>query len=69
MNISEAARRMRFAGIFLIAVCALTEYLGAWLGALVPTPNGVELLYLIVIPGTVLWLAGWIFQGFTINAR
>ncbi len=68
MNISEAARRMCRAGLVLILVCAFTVYLRLWVTAALPLPNGVQLTLLVVIPGTVLWLAGWILQGFSTNA-
>jgi hypothetical protein len=75
MNVIEGARRLRVAGRWLVFIpvggfalflcLSLVSSLfriGAW--------DGMELfrlfvlLLITVVPGTVLWLAGWFLEGF-----
>jgi hypothetical protein len=64
MNITEGARRMRSGGIVLFLLSIGTAYLGLWAVPVLHYANCVELLFAIMIPGALLWLAGWILQGF-----
>ena len=59
MNVSEGAKRMRRAGAALF----LFSLLAAYAGALVSPDHPMNAL-IIVIPGALLSLAGWIVEGF-----
>jgi positive regulator of sigma E activity len=64
MNVSEGTKRMlRAAGVVFI-VCLITAYLGMAAASGLPGINSVELLFLIVLPATLLLLAAWIVKGF-----
>jgi hypothetical protein len=60
MNVPEGARRMRRGGVFLLLSSLLAAYAGAWV-----SPDHSMNALLIVIPGALLWLAGWILEGFS----
>ena len=50
---------MRRGGVFLLLSSLLAAYAGAWV-----SPGHAIIALLIVIPGALLWLAGWIVEGF-----
>lgn len=72
MNVLEGARRMKRAGLFLVMIPWIVLLL-VWAIALIVAllhknpaelnPFGGIFLYL-AIPGGMLWLAGWIVEGF-----
>lgn len=64
MNVSEGAKRMRRAGVALFLLSLLSAYAGAWL-----SPDHPMNALIIVIPGALLWLAGWIVEGFSSEIR
>lgn len=73
MNVHEGARRMRRAGVALALIpicwCALImclqliamrhNGLGAVAGGL-----GLAEIFVLAMPGILLWIAGWIVEGF-----
>jgi hypothetical protein len=70
MNINEGARRMRKAGRWLIVLPLVLLTIVSVVGCFVVRYNPRFALGLIpisiplLIPGVVLWLAGWIVEGF-----
>ena len=72
MNIPEGAYRMRIAGRWLTSVPLLAFVLiNLWdiLPALLHKPNlqvefGLFETILLALPGGILWLSGWILEGF-----
>jgi hypothetical protein len=76
MNVAEGARRMRRAGQWLVivplAVLALLICVAAVWALIRPdlrSPFGLVPIFIpLVIPGGVLWLAGWIVEGFAKDA-
>jgi hypothetical protein len=64
MNMAEGARRMRLAALPLFILCLGAAYLGLSLIPELPSSIGVLLAYAVILPGAILWLAGWILQGF-----
>ncbi|MGH9598821.1 MAG: hypothetical protein ACRD27_03085 [Terracidiphilus sp.] len=77
MNIHEGARRMRRAGrwmmivplaVFVLLICvgaASILFRRALLNPLVLIP----LFVLLEVPGALLWIAGWILEGFAKDAH
>ncbi len=73
MNVHEGARRMRYAGIWLaliaiswrtLVLCIQVIFLfrggmGAIAGGL-----GIGEVLIAAAPGVLLWIAGWIVEGF-----
>jgi len=73
MNVQEGARRMRRAGVWLALIpacwCALVlciqiafmfrAGIGAIAGGL-----GISEILIAATPGVLLWIAGWIVEGF-----
>ena len=51
---------MRGAGVALFLFSLLAAYAGAWV-----SPEHPMNALIIVIPGVLLWLAGWIVEGFS----
>jgi len=70
MNVQEGARRMKRAGLWLALIPVVLQVLRiciqmaliarAGIGAVV---GGIGIL-VWAIPGTLLWIAGWIVEGF-----
>ena len=74
MNVEEGSRRMRRAGKWIVIIplilAALFCLLGIFAHALNRNPGIIGLalpLIPIVFFGAVLWLAGWIVEGFAKN--
>jgi hypothetical protein len=79
MNIQEGARRMKRAGRWLIMVTLTSVLVLLGIGLVVSAfPHGSRSLgdgviiivfafTYLAIPGGVLWLAGWITEGFAKN--
>lgn len=74
MNIAGGARRMRRVGRYIVmaAVCVFALLLCVLAVALLRPSLGISfalidlivLPLLVAIPGAILWLAGWIVEGF-----
>jgi hypothetical protein len=64
MNSAEPTRRMRFAELFLFVTSLLTAFVAIVIASGNQPTNAIEALLLIVPPWIVLWLAGWISEGF-----
>lgn len=77
MNITEGARKMQTAGrwIFLadiaFAVCmvAAQYFLTRYSEAALRPMTIVPLLFPVMLLGALLWLAGWIVEGFAKDAN
>jgi hypothetical protein len=78
MNVEEGATRMKRAGLWLAAAPAalgglliclqLVLIAGPGLGAIAGGIGILEVL-LLAIPGVLLWIAGWIVEGFAKNTN
>jgi hypothetical protein len=75
MNVAEGARRMKHAGLWMVLfpLSALLLFVGVLIvAAFLPGPviRYVQVAQLLVFPlpiafmGAILWLAGWIVEGF-----
>jgi hypothetical protein len=77
MNVIEGAGRMQRAGrwmvlismsVFVLFVCLSEVFvylrIGEYLNGFGMFHLLLSLLFLIAVPGAVLWLAGWILEGF-----
>jgi hypothetical protein len=78
MNIQEGARRLKLAGLWLIAVPLCLGLLG-WVVALFVSLlhhqfnffplDVIMILFCSLIPGGTIWLTGWIMEGFAKESR
>jgi hypothetical protein len=74
MNLVEGAKRMQLAGRWICTAAALLLVLSLFLSAVLrsfhrgdfflPTDLATPLLFLVAISSAVLWLTGWILEGF-----
>jgi len=78
MNVQEGAKRMRRAGIWLVVLPVCWMVL-AWLWraiaylhtgtGLVASGLGIADIFILATPGALLWLVGWIVEGFAQKER
>ncbi|MDR3751136.1 MAG: hypothetical protein P4K94_06575 [Terracidiphilus sp.] len=77
MNIKECARRMRKAGrwmtfipVGITILAAVADAINTYrsFGGYEPNPGMLE-LFAFAVPGALLWLAGWIFEGLAQDAK
>jgi hypothetical protein len=64
MNVREGAMRMRMAAGAIFVLCILTAYLSLVASGGLQGVSPLGIASLVVLPAPILWLAGWIVQGF-----
>jgi hypothetical protein len=79
MNLVEGAKRMQQAGRWIFTAAAILLVLSLCLSAglkslhhgefFLPTDLATPLLFLVAISSAILWLTGWILEGFGKDAH